>query len=60
MADIENMAYGILDNASDLEDIWVEHPERRKEFGAREVFDLVDAFAKLSRLLEAIGAKEVV
>jgi hypothetical protein len=52
------MTYGILDNATDLADIWINSPWRRKEFGEREIFDLMEARLKLSLLLSAIEAKE--
>lgn len=58
MSDVGNMTYGILDNATDLADIWINSPWRRKEFGEREIFDLMEARLKLSLLLSAIEAKE--
>lgn len=58
MSDIGNMTYGLLDNATDLADIWVNAPWRRHEFAEKELADLREASLKLSLLLSAIATKE--
>lgn len=58
MSDLGNMTYGLRDNTTDLADIWLNQPWRRREFGEREMSDLREAALKLNLLLSAIGAKE--
>jgi len=58
MNDISRMTYGILDNATDLAEIWINHPWLRREFGEREIADLKEAALKLNLLLSAIAIKE--
>lgn len=58
MSDIGNMTYGLRDNTTDLADIWLNQPWRRREFRDREISDLREAALKLNLLLSAIGAKE--
>lgn len=58
MNDIGRMTYGILDNATDLAEIWLYSPGRRSEFGEKEIADLKEASLKLNLLLSAIKTKE--
>ena len=58
MSDIGNMAWGLLDNATDLADVWINAPWRRREFGDHEIADLRAASLKLNLLLSAIATKE--
>ena len=58
MSDIGNMAWGLLDNATDLADVWINAPWRRREFGEHEIADLRAASLKLNLLLSAIATKE--
>ena len=56
MSDISSMTYGILDNATDLAEIWINHPWLRREFGEREIADLREASLKLSNLVHEMEA----
>jgi hypothetical protein len=58
MSDIGNMTYGLRDNTTDLADIWLNQPWRRREFSEREISDLREAALKLNLLLSAIATKE--
>ena len=58
MSDISHMCWGLLDNATDLADVWINAPWRRKEFGEHEIADLRAASLKLNLLLSAIATKE--
>ena len=58
MNDIAQMTFGLLDNATDLADVWINAPWRRREFGAQELADLRAATLKLNLLLSAIATKE--
>lgn len=58
MNDIGRMTYGILDNTTDLAEIWLNHPWCRQEFGEKEIADLREASLKLNLLLSAIKTKE--
>lgn len=57
-ADIGNMTFGIRDNARDLIDIWMEHANRRGEFGEREIKDIAEAVLGLSTLLREIKKQD--
>ena len=50
MSDIGHMTHGILDNATDLVDIWRNCPYRRDEFGRRELEDIEKAEKLLAGL----------
>ena len=58
MSDIGNMTYGIRANAKDIIDIWMEKPDRRDEFGAKEIHDIREAIYGLSTLLRVIEKQE--
>ena len=57
-ADIGNLTFGLRDNTTDLAEIWVNHPWRRREFGEREIADIRAAVLKLNLLLSAIEVTE--
>ena len=57
MNDIAQMTFGLLDNATDLADVWINAPWRRREFGEHEIADLRAAALKLDQLLNAVEAK---
>jgi len=57
MSDISHMCWGLLDNATDLADVWINAPWRRREFGEHEIADLRAAALKLDQLLNAVEAK---
>lgn len=59
MNDIGRMSWGILDNVSDLADIWLTAPGRRVEFGPREIEDLQRAHTKLGLLVSAVIANPI-
>jgi hypothetical protein len=50
MSDIGHISHGILDNATDLVDIWRNNPWRRDEFGRRELEDIEKAEKLLAGL----------
>ncbi len=50
MSDLGHMTNGILDNATDLVDIWRNNPWRRDEFGRRELEDIEKAEKLLAGL----------
>jgi hypothetical protein len=52
--DIGRISTGILDNATDLVDIWRNNPWRRDEFGRRELEDIEQAAKKLAGLQQYI------
>jgi hypothetical protein len=54
MSDLGHMTNGILDNATDLVDIWRNNPWRRDEFGRRELEDIEQAAKKLAGLQQYI------
>jgi hypothetical protein len=54
MTDIGHLSHGILDNATDLVDIWRNNPWRRDEFGRRELEDIEQAAKKLAGLQQYI------
>ncbi len=54
MTDIGHMTNGILDNATDLVDIWRNCPYRRDEFGRRELEDIEKAEKLLAGLQQFI------
>jgi hypothetical protein len=54
MSDIGHLTHGILDNATDLVDIWRNNPWRRDEFGQRELEDIEKASKELAGLAGAI------
>lgn len=56
--DIGNLTYGIRDNAKDVCDAFWHHPERRSEFGPREIHDIREAVFGLSALLREIERQE--
>lgn len=58
MTDIGNMAWGLRDNVTDLCDIWLSFPHRRREFGEREMQDIRATYTKLGLLLSAIDANQ--
>ena len=58
MSDLAHMTYGLRDNTTDLADIWLNQPWRRREFGEREISDIREAALKLTLLLSAIKSKE--
>ena len=54
MTDLGNMTNGILDNATDLVDVWRNSPWRRDEFGRRELEDIERAKNQLAGLEQYI------
>jgi hypothetical protein len=54
MNDLGHMTNGILDNATDLVDIWRNNPWRRDEFGRRELEDIKKAADQLAGLQQFI------
>lgn len=50
---VGNITKGILDNATDLVDVWRE-PFRRDEFGRRELEEIEEAAKKLAGLQQYI------
>jgi hypothetical protein len=54
MSDLGNMTHGILDNATDLVDVWKTSPWRRDEFGRRELEDIEKAQKQLAGLSQYI------
>lgn len=54
MSDLGHMTNGILDNATDLVDIWRNCPYRRDEFGRRELEDIEKAQKLLAGLQQYI------
>lgn len=54
MSDIGHMTHGILDNATDLVDIWRNSPWHRDEFGRRELEDIERAKNQLAGLEQYI------
>jgi hypothetical protein len=54
MSDLGHMTNGILDNATDLVDIWRNNPWRRDEFGRRELEDIEQALVALATLRKSI------
>jgi hypothetical protein len=52
--DLGNLTHGILDNATDLVDIWRNNPWRRDEFGRRELEDIEKAKNQLAGLEQYI------
>jgi hypothetical protein len=54
MSDLGHMTNGILDNATDLVDIWRNNPWRRDEFGRRELEDIEKAKNQLAGLEQYI------
>ena len=48
--DIGSLTHGILDNATDLVDVWRNAPYRRDEFGRRELEDIEEAEKLLAGL----------
>ena len=54
MSDLGHMTNGILDNATDLVDIWRNCPYRRDEFGRRELEDIERAKDQLAGLQQYI------
>jgi hypothetical protein len=54
MTDIGHLTHGILDNATDLVDIWRNNPWRRDEFGRRELEDIEKAKNQLAGLEQYI------
>jgi hypothetical protein len=54
MSDLGHMTNGILDNATDLVDIWRNNPWRRDEFGRRELEDIEKAEKLLAGLQQYI------
>jgi hypothetical protein len=57
-SDIGNLTFGVRDNATDLLEIWMKHPERRKEFGRREINDIAETAIGLNALLDAIKKQD--
>jgi hypothetical protein len=51
MSDIGNMTYGLRDNAEDLFKIWMFQPDRRAEFGEKEIRDIRNTVVGLSAVL---------
>ena len=56
--DIGHMTKGVWDNIVDLSNTWAIYPERRKEYRAREIQDLLDAQSLLNELLNEITKRE--
>lgn len=54
MSDLGHMTNGILDNATDLVDVWKNAPHRRDEFGRRELEDIERAQKQLAGLEQYI------
>jgi hypothetical protein len=54
MSDLGNMTHGILDNATDLVEVWKNSPWRRDEFGRREIEDIERAKDQLAGLQQYI------
>ena len=54
MTDIGHISTGILDNATDLVEIWKRAPWRRDEFGRRELEDIERAQKQLAGLEQYI------
>lgn len=54
MSDLGHMTNGILDNATDLVEIWKTSPWRRDEFGRRELEDIEKAAKQLAGLQQYI------
>jgi hypothetical protein len=54
MSDLGHMTHGILDNATDLVDVWRNSPWRRDEFGKRELEDIERAQKQLAGLAQHI------
>lgn len=54
MSDLGHMTHGILDNATDLVDVWRNAPWRRDEFGKRELEDIERAKNQLAGLEQYI------
>ena len=54
MSDLGNMTQGILDNATDLVEVWKRSPWRRDEFGHRELEDIERAKNQLAGLEQYI------
>ena len=54
MSDLGHMTNGILDNATDLVEIWKRAPWRRDEFGRRELEDIERAKNQLAGLEQYI------
>lgn len=54
MTDLGNMTHGILDNATDLVEVWRNSPWRRDEFGRRELEDIEQAQKQLAGLQQYI------
>jgi hypothetical protein len=52
--DIGSLTHGILDNATDLVDVWRNCPWRRDEFGRRELEDIEQAQKQLAGLQQYI------
>jgi hypothetical protein len=52
--DIGNMSYGLRANAKDLYDIWLFQPNRRSDFGERELQDIRETSLALQVLLREI------
>ena len=52
------MTKGVWDNIVDLSNTWAIYPERRKEYRAREIQDLLDAQSLLNELLNEITKRE--
>jgi len=54
MSDLGSMTHGILDNATDLVEVWKRSPWRRDEFGHRELEDIERAKNQLAGLEQYI------
>lgn len=58
MSDIGNITYGLRDNAKDVCDIWFHQPNRRADFGARELLDIRETVIGLQVLLREIDKQK--
>jgi len=52
--DIGRMTHGLRDNAKDVYDIWLFQPNRRSDFGPRELQDIRETSLALQVLLREI------
>lgn len=60
MNDIGNITWAVRDNVTDLCDMYLQRPWDRKLFGEQELRDLNAAHLKLSLLLSAVKAHQMV
>lgn len=49
--DIGRMTFGLRDNAEDLFRIWMFHPNRRVDFGEREMTDIKNTVIGLNAII---------